>query len=163
KFRDEAHEWGWCKDEFTESNHLPMQLYVREARRVTGQYVFTEKDTDCAPEDARAVLHPDAIAMGDYGPNCHGTWHEGSRFGGRHGLAPTPAKPGERGKNIFSQYYEAFPSHATELDKPLDAALAERWQKIAGNLGLDAAQLPKVDGKTTRGAWLRAAWAARPS
>ncbi|MEI9897510.1 MAG: FAD-dependent oxidoreductase [Chthoniobacter sp.] len=84
KFREEAREWGWCKDEFLESSHLPMELYVREARRVTGEYIFTEKDTDCAPDDARAVLHKDAIAMGDYGPNCHGTSHQGSRFGGRH-------------------------------------------------------------------------------
>jgi hypothetical protein len=277
KFRNEALEWGWCKDEFTESNHLPMELYVREARRMKGQYVFTEKDTDCAPDDARAVLHKDAIAMGDYGPNCHGTSHEGSRFGGQHtgefykmvapyqipygallpngyenllvtgavssshvgfcalrlepiwmslgeaaghaahlarrkhgmlqmvsvkkiqellhaegastvyvsdvlpgnpdfamvqwwgtagglhGLAPTPAKPGERGKNIWSQYYEAFPGHAAELDKPLDSALAARWEKIANDLYVDPSNLPKVDGKTTRGAWLRAAWAGRPS
>lgn len=277
KFREEAREWGLCKDEFTDSNHLPMQLYVREGRRVVGEYVFTERDTDCAPGDARAVLHTDAIAMGDYGPNCHGTSHEGSRFGGKHagefykmvapyqipygvliakgfenllvtnavsashvgfcalreepiwmslgeaaghaahlarrkhglvqtvsvpklqallqaeggatiyvsdvlpgnpdfaavqwwgtagglhGLAPTPATPGARGKNIFSQYYEAFPGHAAELDKPLDPTLAERWEKLASSLNIDVSGLPKANGKTTRGAWLRAAWAARPS
>jgi len=276
KFRDEAREWGFCKDEFTDSNHLPMQLYVREGRRVVGEYIFTENDTDCAPNDARAVLHTDAIAMGDYGPNCHGTSHVGSRFGGKHegefykmvapyqipygvliakgfenllvtnavsashvgfcalrlepiwmslgeaaghathlarrkhgvlqtvslpklqellhaeggstiyvsdvlpgnpdfaavqwwgtagglhGLAPTPGTPGQRGKNIFSQYYEAFPGHAAELSKPLDSALAERWEKLASSLNIDVAMLPKADGKTTRGEWLRAAWAARP-
>jgi len=84
KFRDEARAWGWCKDEFTDSNHLPQQLYVREARRLVGQYVFSEKDTAPAPDDARAVLHTEAIAMGDYGPNCHGTSHEGTRFEGQH-------------------------------------------------------------------------------
>src|SRR5690606_9834411 len=36
--------------------------------------------------DARAVLHRDAVAVGDYGHSSHGTRHEGSRFGGvRHG------------------------------------------------------------------------------
>jgi hypothetical protein len=84
KIRQEAATWGWCRDEFADNAHLPPQLYVREARRMIGQRVFTEKDTDHAPNDARAVLQTDAIAMGDYGPNCHGTWHEGSRFGGRH-------------------------------------------------------------------------------
>jgi hypothetical protein len=84
KFRDEARAWGWCKDEFTESNHLPMQLYVREARRVTGQYLFTQKDTPCAPGDARTAVHTDSIAIGDAGLNCDGTAHEGSRFGGHH-------------------------------------------------------------------------------
>ncbi len=84
RFRDEAREWGWCRDEFVETGHLPPQLYVREARRMIGMYVFTQRDSEHAPGDARAVLHRDAIAMGDYGNNCHGTAHEGDRFGGRH-------------------------------------------------------------------------------
>ena len=84
KLRDEARSWGWCRDEYDDNAHLPPQLYVREARRMEGAYVFTEKDTDHAQDDARAVLRTDAIAMGDYGPNCHGTGHEGSRFGGKH-------------------------------------------------------------------------------
>jgi hypothetical protein len=83
--------------------------------------------------------------------------------GGLHGLATAFKKPGQRGDNLFSQYYAAFPGHAAELDKPLDAPLAARWEKLAGDLGVDATGLPKADGKTTRGAWLRAAWAARPS
>lgn len=84
RFRDEAREWGWCKDEFADSGHLPPQLYVREARRMAGVHVYTQKDSARATGDARAVLHADAVAMGEYGNNCHGTAHEGPRFGGRH-------------------------------------------------------------------------------
>jgi len=84
KFRREAQQWGWCRDEFIDTNHLPPQLYVREARRMIGRRVFTQRDSEHAPEDARAVLHPDSIAMGDYGNNCHGTSHEGPRFSGKH-------------------------------------------------------------------------------
>lgn len=84
KFRDEAREWGWCRDEFEENGHLPEQLYVREARRMMGVEIFTERNTDNAPGDARAVLRRDSIAMGEYGPNCHGTGHEGPAFGGKH-------------------------------------------------------------------------------
>jgi hypothetical protein len=91
--RDEAREWGFCKDEFTDTNHLPPQLYVREARRMEGAYVFSQRDSANAPDDARTVLHPDAIAFGEYGNNCHGTGHEGPRFGGKHTgefYKPTP-------------------------------------------------------------------------
>jgi len=85
-FREAARPWGWCKDEFVETGGIPPQLYVREARRMHGLRLFTQNDTRHAEGDARAVLHRDSIAMGDYGHSSHGTSHEGSRFGGkRHG------------------------------------------------------------------------------
>lgn len=82
--REEALSWGFCKDEFPEDNHLPDQLYVREARRMQGRYIFTQNDTNRAHGDARCIFHPESIAIGDYGPNCHGTAHEGPFYGGKH-------------------------------------------------------------------------------
>ena len=93
-FREQAATWGLCKDEFTDTNHIPPQIYVREARRMIGLRVYTEADTEYAPNDARARLHHDAIAFGEYSHNCHGTGHEGPLIGGRHtgefykGVAP---------------------------------------------------------------------------
>ncbi|HBE71321.1 MAG TPA: xanthan lyase, partial [Planctomycetaceae bacterium] len=86
RFAEEAREWGLCRDELEQTAHLPEQLYVREARRMKGRYVFTQNDVERAANTnhARAVFQPDSIAMGDYGPNCHGTYHEGPLFGGRH-------------------------------------------------------------------------------
>ncbi|MCW5965089.1 MAG: FAD-dependent oxidoreductase [Bryobacterales bacterium] len=84
KFQQEALGWGWCKDEFVSTAHLPPQLYVREARRMQGQRIFAQGDSAHAPGDARAVLHRDSVAAGDYGNNCHGTDHEGPRIGGKH-------------------------------------------------------------------------------
>lgn len=268
-FQREAREWGMCRDEFVENGHVPEQLYIREARRMRGRHIFTERDTDCAPGDARAVLHRDAIAMGDYGPNCHGTAHEGPRFGGRHtgefykrvapyqipygvivtrdvdnllvpvacsashvgfcalrlepiwsslgqasgaaaslalegnlavwdvpvarlqrelhasgaatiyisdvahdspdfaavqwwgtqgglhGLYETPDEPGQRGANIIGQYYEAFPYHAAELDKPLEPKLTLRWRVLAESLHVDVTRL---DECRTRGEFIRTAF-----
>lgn len=84
EFREEAKLWGWCRDEFLDTDHLPPQLYVREARRMQGVHVYTQSDSEYAAEGTRAKFHPDSIAMADYGNNCHGTHHEGPRFGGKH-------------------------------------------------------------------------------
>jgi hypothetical protein len=272
-FRTEAQEWGWCRDEFEDTGHLPPQLYVREARRMVGQHVYIQQDSEHASNDARAVLHPDSIAMADYGNNCHGTYHEGPRFGGKHtgefynpvppyqipygvlvprdvsnllvptamssshvgfcalrlepvwmslgqasghaasqavqkrisvqkvsvralqhrlrlagsasiyvsdvlpnhpdfaavqwwgtqgglhGLSPKPEKPGQRGRKLHGQYFEANPGHAAELEEPLDPKTAQRWKAIAILAGLNDGQLPDLLLSATRGESIRRAYA----
>ncbi|WP_219413134.1 FAD-dependent oxidoreductase [Pseudonocardia nigra] len=59
--RDGLGAWGLPADEFTDTGGLPHQLYVREARRMLGEYVLTEHDLFPAP-----VPQFDAIAMGSY-------------------------------------------------------------------------------------------------
>ena len=39
-----AEDWGYCGDEFAATEHFPPQLYVREARRLVGDAVFTQRD-----------------------------------------------------------------------------------------------------------------------
>ncbi|MEX2577497.1 MAG: FAD-dependent oxidoreductase [Verrucomicrobiales bacterium] len=77
-WREEMEKWGLPKDEFTDNDHWSPALYVREGRRMEGAYLFTENDTRADPDDlARAKLHPDSIAMGDYNHNCHGVYDPG--------------------------------------------------------------------------------------
>jgi len=79
--KDEVRPFGLCKDEFAESGGWPEQLYVREARRLVGEHVFTEHD---ACRDRRK---PDTIAVGSYPMDSHATqWY---RIG-----QPTPAPEG---------------------------------------------------------------------
>jgi len=79
--RSEARQWGFAKDEYVENGHFPTSLYVREARRVEGEYTFTEHDTQ--PQvGVRAPLHPDAIAVGDYALNSHGHGKAGAMHPG---------------------------------------------------------------------------------
>lgn len=42
--RRQVLEWGLPKDEFTDTGHWPHQMYIREARRMVGEYVLTEHD-----------------------------------------------------------------------------------------------------------------------
>ncbi len=63
--RRTAQEWGLSKDEFTDTGHWPHQLYVREGRRMIGEYVAIQKDLQTE------LTKPDAIAMGSYNSDSH--------------------------------------------------------------------------------------------
>lgn len=63
--RESLNEWGLCKDEFTDTGFWPHQLYVREARRMTGEYVVTQEDLQTE------LTKPDAIGMGSYNSDSH--------------------------------------------------------------------------------------------
>ncbi len=47
---------GLCKDEFTDNENWPYELYVREARRMVGEYVLIEQDL------LKDVYKPDSVA-----------------------------------------------------------------------------------------------------
>ncbi|MEY3480082.1 MAG: hypothetical protein RIQ71_857 [Verrucomicrobiota bacterium] len=36
--------WGLCKDEFTDTGGWPHQMYIRESRRMKGEYILTQHD-----------------------------------------------------------------------------------------------------------------------
>mgnify|MGYP006268198947 CR=1 FL=1 len=44
KIREAMNAWGLAADEFAATGHWPHQLYVRESRRMLGDYVVTEHD-----------------------------------------------------------------------------------------------------------------------
>ncbi|MEM1134727.1 MAG: FAD-dependent oxidoreductase [Bacteroidota bacterium] len=72
KFREDALQWGLAKDEFMENNNFPPRLYIREARRTMGKYIFTQNDVTPLPGTFVIPFKQDAIAIGDYALNCHG-------------------------------------------------------------------------------------------
>lgn len=64
-------EFGLAKDEFTGNGHRPHEFYVREARRITGRYMFTQHDAMLADGLERAPVHEDSIGVTEWYLDTH--------------------------------------------------------------------------------------------
>jgi FAD dependent oxidoreductase len=67
EIQNEMEKWGLAKDEFEYNNHWPHQIYVREARRMIGEFVMTENEI----LGKSPVNKP--IGMGSYTMDSHNT------------------------------------------------------------------------------------------
>ncbi len=65
KIRTAFQKLGLAKDEFTDNDNWPRQMYVREARRMVGGYVMTEKNCK------RREIVEDSVGMGAYNMDSH--------------------------------------------------------------------------------------------
>lgn len=63
--RNSMSKWGLAKDEFTDNGNWPHQLYIREARRMIGNYVTTENEV------LGKTNVNDPVGMGSYTMDSH--------------------------------------------------------------------------------------------
>ena len=63
--RDQCNSWGLCKDEFADNNFWPYALYIREGRRMIGEYVMVQKDLQ------NDIFKDDSVGMGSFVIDCH--------------------------------------------------------------------------------------------
>ena len=63
--QDKMKQWGLPKDEFTDNGGWPHQLYIREARRMIGEFVMTEADA------LGKTKVPNSVGMGSYSLDSH--------------------------------------------------------------------------------------------
>ncbi|MDO8544949.1 MAG: FAD-dependent oxidoreductase [Opitutaceae bacterium] len=87
--RAEALQYGFPIDEFTDNRHRPHSLYVRQGRRIWGEYNFTQRDGDRDNATGLPKRKPDGIAVAEFEFDSHGA----TKF--------DPAHPGVREGYIF--------------------------------------------------------------
>lgn len=63
--REAMSPWGLAKDEFVDNDNWPHQIYVREARRMTGDHVMVEQHT------MGTLPVPQPVGMGSYSLDSH--------------------------------------------------------------------------------------------
>ncbi len=65
EMREQMLQWGYPKDEYIDNDHFTPQLYVREARRMIGEYVMTENNC------TGTVTIDDGIGLAAYTMDSH--------------------------------------------------------------------------------------------
>jgi hypothetical protein len=98
KFRAPMKDWGLPKDEFTDTGHWPHQLYVREARRLHGAFVMTQRHCDSTQRV------PDPIGMGGYAMDSHNV----RRYVDENGHVRTEGTIGLGVKQAYGIAYDAI-------------------------------------------------------
>jgi hypothetical protein len=90
--REEARRYGFPKDEFTDNRHRPHHIYVRQGRRIWGEYNFTQRDAALDKATGLPRRKPDGIAVAEFGFDSHSV-HKYD-----------PAYPGVREGYIFIEH-----------------------------------------------------------
>ena len=104
-------ELGYPADEFIGNNHRPHHIYVRQGRRIWGEYNFTEKDADTDPVTGLAQRHPDGIAVAEFPIDSHGV----TKY--------DPAFPGVREGYFFISHPPAQIPYGVLVPKRVDGLL----------------------------------------
>ncbi len=92
---DEIQKWGLAKDEFTDNDNWPHQIYVREARRMIGQEVMTEQHT----LGTKPVTN--SVGMGSYSLDSHNA----QRYIKDDGFVQNEGDIGVKPKQPYSIFY----------------------------------------------------------
>jgi hypothetical protein len=60
-----------AKDEYTDNGNFPRQVYVREGRRIMGEYLFTAHDALPVTPGGRPPVHGDSVTAASYNLDSH--------------------------------------------------------------------------------------------
>lgn len=155
KDRKQFENYGLAADEFPDNNHAPYEIYVREARRLVGRYVFKEQDNVIAEGIARTPIHTDSIAMTDWPVDSVACLPRKAPVGNTDGILFL----GEESRPAQVPYRSLLPSEIDNLLVPVAMSashvgwgairLEPCWMQLSESAGFAAALA--VKGQTTPG------------
>ncbi|MHC4253570.1 MAG: FAD-dependent oxidoreductase [Planctomycetota bacterium] len=98
RIRDKYSRWGLAADEFVDNDHWPHQMYVREARRMKGEFVVTELEV-LGKNDAG-----ECVGLGGYTVDSHNA----IRYVDRNGHVRNGGDVGVKVKDPYVISYKAL-------------------------------------------------------
>lgn len=107
--QDKMKQWGLPKDEFTDNGNWPHQLYIREARRMIGEFVMKESDA------LAQTKVPDPIGMGSYALDAHNA----QRYVKSDGFVQNEGDIGVHPKSAYSIAYGSILPKESECNNLL--------------------------------------------
>jgi hypothetical protein len=109
KVRRHFQTWGHARDEFVDNDNWPYQLYIREARRMVGDYVMTE-------QNCRGLrVAEDSVGLAAYTMDSHHT----QRYVNADGLVRNEGDVQVGGFPPYPISYRALMPRATECSNLL--------------------------------------------
>jgi hypothetical protein len=92
-FRERCQSYGLARDEYTDNDHFPRQVYVREGRRVMGEHNFTAHDALPVKLGARPPVYSNSITASHYSLDSHAVRKRESGRVHLEGFFSYPTKP----------------------------------------------------------------------
>jgi hypothetical protein len=92
-FRERCRQWGLAADEYADNGHFPRQVYVREGRRIEGEYLFTAHDALPQQARGRPPVHADSITASHYALDSHAVRKREPGRGHLDGFFSYPSSP----------------------------------------------------------------------
>ncbi len=89
-FRERCNRWALASDEFQENGNFPRQIYVREGRRIRGDYLFTAHD---ALSKRGSREHMTSITASHYALDSHACHKREPGRPHTEGIFTYPTKP----------------------------------------------------------------------
>ena len=89
-FRERCRNWGLASDEFTDNGNFPRQIYVREGRRIRGEYLFTAHD---ALSKRHSREHITSVTASHYALDSHACLKREEGRPHTDGIFTYPTKP----------------------------------------------------------------------
>ncbi|QDK81993.1 FAD-dependent oxidoreductase [Spirosoma sp. KCTC 42546] len=143
-------QWGLPKDEFKDNGGWPHQLYIREARRMLGEFVMTEADA------LGKTNVPNPVGMGSYALDAHNS----QRFVKKDGFVQNEGDIGVHPDKPYSIAYGSILPKAAECTNLLVPVCVSsshiaygsiRMEPVFMILGQSAATAAvlAIDGKTS--------------